>query len=796
MAHHPRIAGQRRDALASHSINRRPSCRLAWLNGAASRGLVASLAVLLQASLGLAAQADRSNVVTGRVRDASGGVIVGATIAVRSPASAVETLTDTGRDGRFVLAGLPDGLYTVAVIAPGFGVVTIQVQAPAERAYEVVLSPAPVIEEVQVVSASRQDELRHSLNTRVDVLTRSRIQDTGAQNVGEVLREVPGVLTRRGSEGTGAAGQQIQGLDSRQVLVLLDGQPLLGARGIKRGIVNLDRQSAARLERIEVIKGASSALYGSDAIGGVINLISRDVTAPLDLSGELSAGSHQEINVVGEVGVRRTAWSALFIGERHQQDGFDLTPSTFDTTAAPFRRTDFLGRARVDPAASVGITALVTGYDNHATGRSNGELGPQEDDIYERTLNANMAVDWLARPATAIQVRAYHARYDERSAGRLAPPASTPLQPGELDERLLKVDASISHAIGVRQHLQGGTEYWRDEYSGINRVRTDSGERVSMQVAWAQYRINVLERVTATVGARVDSHSEFGTAFSPKVAANARLADGVHVRASFGRGFRAPDLGQLYYRFLNPSNLYQVIGNPELEPEYATSLQIGGELATPGRRARIGINLFRNDVRDLIDSVSLGFVATQGQLDALLAREGLDPTFRPVPGRLFFTYRNINDAITEGVEVDGEWAVVRSLSVGGAYTYLDARDNASSLPLTGRHTHHGHLRLATQIERIGLRANLRGSFHSSWIAARATLAGTVRDTVAPGFTLWDAFVSQRLVRGVSAFVALDNLTNNQDPNTGRLTPAGIPAPLFRLDAGRTARAGVRFSWAR
>src|SRR5262249_11694658 len=99
------------------------------------------------------------------------------------------------------------------------------------------LQPAAIIEQVTVVSGSRQAELRGRLNMQVDVVTQETIQNSGADTVGELLRELPGVVTRRGSEGTGAAGEQIQGIDSRQVLVLMDGQPLVGARGIKRGAI-------------------------------------------------------------------------------------------------------------------------------------------------------------------------------------------------------------------------------------------------------------------------------------------------------------------------------------------------------------------------------------------------------------------------------------------------------------------------------------------------------------------------------------------------------------------------------
>ena len=124
------------------------------------------------------------------------------------------------------------------------------------------------------------------------------------------------------------------------------------------------------------------------------------------------------------------------------------------------------------------------------------------------------------------------------------------------------------------------------------------------------------------------------------------------------------------------------------------------------------------NVDDLIDSTSIGFAATPAQVDAILEREGLDPSFRPVAGRLLLTYRNIADAVTQGVEVDSEVAITRQLSVGGAYTYLDARDANADLELTGRHRHQGHVRASWTEARTGLRASLRGTFYSSWIVSR------------------------------------------------------------------------------
>ncbi len=743
--------------------------------------------------------------VAGVVQDQSGAGVPRATIVVRGESASLDRIAEGRADGSFAVPRLSAGRYLLTVSAPGFAPATEAIEAPLTDPLVVTLEPAPIVEHVTVVSASRQQELRESLNTRVDVVTRSRIEETGGhETVGEILRELPGVVTRRGSETTGTAGEQIQGIDSRQVLVLLDGQPLVGARGIKRGgVLNLDRQSTARLERVEVVKGAASALYGSEALGGVINLITREPSSPFDATVALSAGNFGVVGSRVDAGFGRGRTYGFFSVERHQHDGFDLTPTTFDTTGAPYRRHDGMARLQHQLAPSFSLGGLVTGYHNRTRGASTGELGPQEDDIRDRAVSANVTGQWMAGPRTSVDVRAYLSDFSERADARLAPPQSTPLAPGALDERFGKVDVAIGHTIGPRQMLQGGVEWARDRYRGINRVRDEAeGHQADTVVAWAQHRWSLTSRVTTTAGARVDRRSEFETAVSPKLAAHVHVAEGLHARASYGRGFRAPDLGQLYYRFLSPSNFYQVIGNPALTPEYAHSWQIGGEYVTRGRRARLGLNLFRNDVEDLIESVSLGFVTTPAQLAALLAQEGLDPSFNPALGRLLLTYRNVSDVVTQGVELDGEIAVSPAISLGGAYTYLSAEDVESGLALTGRHRHHGHMRVSWQLRvsavarsaqagESGFSASLRGTFFSSWIAARTTSDGVVQDTVAPAFALWDVFVSQRLARGLSAFVTIDNLTDSQDPSTGVLTASGTPAPLYRPDAGRTARIGVQ-----
>ena len=733
------------------------------------------------------------------VRDSSGAAIARPTIVIRQLPAGLERVITGSADGTFSMPALPDGRYAIVASAPGFSAATEVIQVPGAPPAAITLTPAPIVEQVTVVSASRQEELRDTLNTRVDVISRGRIEETGGhETVGEILREIPGVVTRRGSETAGAAGEQIQGIESRQVLVLLDGQPIAGARGIKRGgVLNLDRQSSSRLERVEVVKGASSTLYGSEAIGGVINLITRQPSAPFDVSASFFGGDFGAVGARIDSGFKRGSTFGIFEVERHQHDGFDLTPTTFDTTGAPYRRYDAMAKVQHQFAPSVSLTAVVTGYRNSTLGKSVGELGPQSDDVQDHSLGANLAARWLGAKTT-VEARGYLSDFSEEANAFLAPPRSAPAPPASLEQQLRKFDVMLTRTAGSRHLIQAGAEWTRDHYEGTNRILDEEGgHEADTVVGWAQHRWSATDRLTTTIGARIDHRSDFETAISPKAAASYRLSEHLHARASYGRGFRAPDLGQLYYRFLSPSNFYQVIGNPSLAPEYAHSWQVGADSTLLQRRVRVGLNLFRNDVRDLIESVSVGFAATPAQMAALLEREGLDPAFRPALGRPVLTYRNLFDVVTQGVEFDSEAALTRTLSLAGAYTFLTATDGENDRELTGRHRHHGHVRLSWIPARSGFRASLRATFFSSWIASRTTLAGGgVSDTVAPRFSLWDAFFSQRVGRGVSAFLNVENIADNLDPNTGVLLANGTPAPIHRPEAGRAVRAGVQWTFTR
>jgi outer membrane receptor for ferrienterochelin and colicins len=648
-------------------------------------------------------------------------------------------------------------------------------QAPRDFAEQL-----PVLKEVMVVTGSRTEELQTDSAIKVEAISRQQMLETGYERLSDVLAEVPGVMTRRGSTAT-VGGQQIQGIDSRQVLVLQDGLPVVGARGIKGGAINLNRQSLGRLEQVEVAKGAGSALYGTDAIGGVINMITRDPSEKIEGGVSLSGGSLGSIDGrydLGGIIAKRLTLFGTF--ENHRMDSYRLIPNSPATVGPEWRRFDGLFKARYqfNDAFALGFRGNV--YDNRERGRNFSETGLVEGLSYDSMTTYAAIADWVPTARTVFQARAYSARYDENSTtASLAAP--TPVNYANLNQRFHRLDATGSQQIKSWNLLQGGVEWAQDAYKGTNRVLgDDQWQQVTFTDFWLQDRMN-WKRATVTLGGRYHNHSMFGAAIVPKVGLVYRMTDNWVLRGSFGKGFRAPDLGQLYFRFANPANFYQVIGNPNLQPEVGASWSTG--VMYRASRARVGVSLFRNGVRNLIDTRNIGTPRTTEDLNRLLDQFGIPQIFDPLLNRQTFVYFNIGRIYTQGFEVDGEVALTSRWRARWAYTFLDAIDQGAGLRLAQRHRHQGFTGLDYVNSRLGVVANVRGTFFSNW------LLNPARGTRAYGYGIWDLYASKDLPRGVQFFGTIDNIGDSRDRKLA-MTPAAFDRP----DYGRMFRLGMRWNF--
>ncbi len=745
----------------------------------------------------------QERLIRGTIKDQNGAVISGANVVLRNVATGLERVVATDSSGSYEFSELAAAEYEIIVRADGFKNV---LQRVTSDRLDISLEISPLKAETTVYSGSRQEELRESLNTKVEVVTRSQIVDTGYESVGEVLKDVPGVQTRLGSDtGTSAnvAAEQIQGVGSRQSLVLLDGFPIIAARGIKSGNINLDRQSTSRIEQIEVVKGAASGLYGSDAIGGVVNLITREPKKPLEGSVSISGGNFGVFDPRADLGFRKNKLTGFFSFDRHKNNGFDLTPTTFDTTGAGFHRYNYFSKLKYAFSPEFYVTSLADVYTGHSIGRSIGEPDPtrgfrpnlQIDDGKDITQNYGLTGNWTPNSRAVIQLRGYFSRFDEVGKTRLSDGRTLP--DDNLYQRFGQVDASATYIWGEKQIIQFGGEWRTDRYRGINRLRDDSGEKADTRTVWGQNKISLTNWAALTLGLRYDDHSTFGSAVSPKIGLNIRATERINLRASWGRGYRAPDLGQLYYRFLNPTNFYQVVGNPNLRPEHSGSWQVGAEYSSTKKSYRFGVNFFRNDVVNLIEAQNFGFLTSAAQGNGILLSQGLNPSeYNLRLFRLLFIYKNLRNIFTQGAEADFGIQIPKGFELTGAYTYLDARDKVTDDYLPERIKSQGFLRLAYDNRKFGFRGNVRASFFSGWRASSLTNRGLRADQASPAFRLVDIYGAKRIAHGFEAFANIENLFDSKDVNVNKFDSTGQPFPILRPDAGRMYRAGLRYTFSR
>ncbi len=742
---------------------------------------LAMLAMLSPACAAAAAQSRAT--LDGRVVDSSGGALPGADVFVRNLATGLETSARADAGGAFAFA-LHPGRYRVSAARPEFATASETVELTAAGAGGVTLRLAPAaLTQSVVVSGSRERQLIENSVAKVDMISRAQLRDTGYERVSDILAEEPGIIVRSGSSGS-RSETQIQGIDSRQSLILLDGYPLVGARGVKRGILNMDRQSTNRLDRVEIVKGASSALYGSDAIGGVINMITREPRRRFDANLTTAAGSLGTFDARGDAGFLLNRWAGFFGIERHKRNPYDLTPATVDSTAAGFRRYDYLGKLSRDFSENLKLSFLANAFDNRDRGNFIGELGPTTTTTNDSAQNYGVTLNAGLTPLTQLQARAYYGKYDEGSAIDLLGRGGLIDETANLNERLYRLESGLSRIVGSRQLLQGGFEWTQNEYRGFNRVVGDNaGQQIRMGDAWFNDRIQAHPRLSLTLGGRLNNHSLYGTNLVPRAGLLFRAAENLRLRANWGQGFRAPDLGQLYFRFLNPTNFYQVIGNPHLAPETSTTVQVGFDYRL--KRVRFGSTYFRNDIKNLIQADFVGRPSTPEQLRGLLRAFDIDSSFNPGLNRLFFLYRNIENVYTTGLEAKVEVNLTRNLIVSSGYTYLDARDKQTSAFLSQRHRHNGNFRVWWSADRWGgLRVNFRGTYFSKW-----PIAGRAGSFIGDGYQIWDWYAAKPIAAGTELYASVDNLFDSTDSNL-----TGDRPTFFRADPGRTFRIGLRWSF--
>jgi len=698
-----------------------------------------TLVCMVSATLGLGI-ADRAHAQAGtrravRVEDgASGRVLVAARLYAVYGSDTVQF--DTDERG---LAMLPaDRQPPRALLVRRLGYAPTQLSGARLAAppggqgdtIRVSLTPLALALDATVVTASRREQRLADAVVPVELISRREIEETGATDVASVLTERLGIQLDRGLPGN--SGVQLQGLGSQRVLVLLDGQPLVGRIG---GTLDLSRLSANNVERIEVVKGPQSTLYGSDAMGGVINIVTRRPEAGgMEARLQAVGGSMGRSDMLGTVlGSQGGTDVVLDAGLRQ----LALAPGVANSAATFADRYDVSPSIAWRPTA--GLTVQTGGV--FIGERQRYRTGPLFRFVDRDQLAARVGGEYV-RDRHRLGALLYRSRFDHLAR------ASTFDEPqGDVGARdrqqLTELELTYAGTTRIGQ-LDAGVEMRResivaDRVQGMRR-------HWDLIEPFAQVGL-VFGRVALTPGVRYTHNSQWGSTLAPRLAALWQVTDVVRVRASAGRGFRAPDFKELFLSFVNAQAGYAVVGNAFLRPETSESVQL--HLERVGVRTFVRASAFNNQLDQFIQSV-----ATE--------RAGE------------FSYENVARAWTRGMEVESGFTHDR-WRVEGGYSHLRTRDLATGLELLSRPRHSGRL-LVSAGNLIG------GRLAATLVHTGATTTGRDDAGVAtaeqPSFTRLDVRGARPIGGGLEVSIGVDNVFNRTlgtdwPGYTGRLWYAGL-----------------------
>ena len=634
-------------------------------------------AVVLVAALGGLSMAQE---LSGVVRDTSGAVIEGATVTLESGSFRATTTTDA--NGQFSFSGVPGTSGQVSATANGFETVTQQWNREAAGQtnsvqLQIVLRPSTASEQVMVSAARTEVRLSETPGSTV-LLSSSDITSTAALRVDDVLRQVPGfsLFRRSGSRTANATNQGVSlrglgGTAASRALVLEDGFPLVDAFG---AWVYWDRIPKASLASVEVFRGGASNLYGSDALGGVVQFITRQPESPA-ISVETSYGNERTPDLSLWTGTRVGKWDLSAATEMFRTDGFILVPlsqrRSVDTPANSENAT-----LDVEIGRRLGQQGRIFGRGSYFTEFRNNGTTIQTNDT--RLAEGAVGLDKQVTNNDSLSVRAYgtvvgyNQKFSSVASGRNSE-SLTDKQ--HVPEQVEGGGAQWTHLLGQHQTLLGGLDLMEviggsDEqlFSGPYSNRNSGGRQRILGIFGED--IARFNNWTIILAARVDDWQNFNAsmltipksgaptdtlfpdrsdlALSPRLSVLRSLNRRVSLTGSIYRAFRAPTLNELYRTF-RVGNIV-TSNNPALNAERLTGVEAGVNVTSVDRRFEARGTFFWSDIVNPIENVTL------------------DPKSNPIQRKK----ENLGRTRSRGVELDGVVHVAHDVQISAGYEFTDA----------------------------------------------------------------------------------------------------------------------------
>ena len=624
------------------------------------------------------------------------------------------------------------------------------------------------VEQVQtrdvVVTASRTEQLVKEAPAAVEVITREDLDKMGAENLAQALQLAIGIdVSENGMVGNSVA---IRGAKSNQTLIMVDGMRIRTENTDQTANnYELQRVNMADVERIEIVRGATSSLYGADAMGGVLNIITK---TPDKASQSVFADyTTKQADVGFRVATGQLGkWASSFSYKRSDVHHLDINGS-----GTQYGTKDYFNvktKYKIDDKKSLSFFLDYMNEDLYL----DSDFTPYDHDRTKFGLSYD-GKDKKGKYQLRVNYSIFNKDQNTRKNGILT-------GWDELKFRTLTLDGQRSYQLNDEHLLTVGGEIRKEKYegtrigSGGDNVHTVTREGVSQDYSeksttyyavYIQDEWQVEDNWLMIPSIRFDHNSAFGNKVTYKLGNTYKLSDNTRLKFNVGTAYRAPTEAELYMNWKHTPvstpafnmNVY-VTGNPNLKPEISYNFDFGLEAESKSGGTSGKVTYFHSKFDDLINSKS---------------------TTTMIPGRpttvnVVSQYVNVDSAEIQGAEAEFKQKLGKNFTLRSTYTYTDAKDG-HGVRLEGRDRHKLSLQLNYDDAKTGWSGSLWNDWHGDYWAVDDY--GNLSSNSA---SIMNFVVSKKIGKGGSAYVGVNNIMGKDDANaftvfglTGRVWRAGV-----------------------
>jgi vitamin B12 transporter len=604
--------------------------------------------------------------------------------------------------------------------------------------------PAQVLLPPLVVSATLLPTPESQIGSSVTVITADEIVQKQQRTLPEVLNDVPGLnVVQTGSPG-GQTSVFIRGSNSNHTKVLIDGIDVSDPSSPNNAL-DFSQILASDVARVEVLRGPQSGLYGSDAIGGVIDIITKTGSGPPHLYGMVEGGSFNTFNQTAGARGSIARFSYNFDFTHYHTGETDITPTSLLVPGRPlnpdyYDNKSFATKLGAQLTDNFDVGAVLRYVDTDLNSTSDDFLGPEaaasysnNHELFTRGFAHLVLFDGVFDQTLGVGYTGYWRHFLDPTPGTLA----FGNDPSDFHGNRTKIDWRGTIKLMPGEVLVLGAEHQIDQATDTTPVSA----QITNDAGFIELQSSVTDRIFNAVSVRYDANSSFGDHPTFREAPAYLIPEtGTKLKGSVGTGFKAPSLDELFESF--PA--FGFFANPNLKPETNLGYDLGFEQSLWDKRVELGSTYFHNDITDLIQSTAT-------------------------------TYENIGQATTYGAENFVAYRPWEPLTLRADYTYTMANDEITHTELLRRPKHKASLNAKWQATGA-LSFAATAVYTGEW--ADINRSGAVTGLRSTPFTLINLAGSYDFGHGITGFARINNLLDRHYQD-----PIGFQHPGFGVFAG-------------